>query len=533
MKRDDFIEISFDDLATTNKSNKSSIKKLLGDGKKKDYILDIDIKNNTTEASHGYSWGLLGDFLDAYDAGNTDTNALRWAFISAIATIKGRDCWVNFGGQPLYPNMYTLITGDPGCGKSTAINAAKGLLDELGYPSRTPEIVDAGKLAYYFTREYKDQRINAMPMEDMGGETQSAARDSFLKSFTNGENTLESMQISDRFSGRQFTTRGRLEDLDHDSLAVVAGEYTGVFPPSAKWFVSKALIDLYDAPDHPTYEISEGVILDRPIMSMLAGVTPAGLSKTFETSDLNTGLLTRVMLVHSKHVEKSDPFAQRHDFKLSTDLITSLHKIYDLKGEITISDEARKVFKLISVAQLNSSYDIRLTFYYNRRSLHLTKIAMVLALLNNRVEIQRSDIVTANTLLLYNEFYMPKCLTTFANTPQIKIRNEIIDYLEQHMTSSKPITSDDIVTNVSAKLGVSRDALIITQLQRLHDSGMIMVLSTLEGANNYILNKPRNTDILQAVDLKIAVVEAIPEWDISNYADNDTDPLTTSGDLEL
>ena len=526
----DKLKIDLSDL-TDPKKNQNTARQMLGDGKREDYRLNINIASDKTE---GYSWGLLADFLSAYDAGNTDTNSLRWAFLSTVATMKGRDCWVNFGGQPLYPNMYTLITGDPGCGKSTAINAAKSLLDELGYPSRTPDIIDAGKLGYYFTREYKEQRIEAMPLEDDATVTQSSAKQAFLNKFDTAANTLAAMEISDRFTGRQFNTRERLEELDHDALAIVAGEYTGTFPPNAKWFTSKALIDLYDAPDHNRYEINEGTILQRPIINLLGGVTPSGLTKTFEASDLHTGLLTRIMLVFSTQVEKSDPFAQRHDFKASTDLLNSLRTLYDYKGEIGITEEARKVYNLISVMQMNSTYDIRLEFYYNRRSLHLTKVAMLIALLNSRAEITKSDMITANTLMLFTEFNMPRCLSAFANTAQIKIRNEIIDYLEKHMAGKAGITSEDIVVNVSGKLGINQDSQVVRQLQRLHDSGMIMVMDNVKGANHYILNKPKNTDVIEATALKVADINAIPEWDFTSYANVDEDiDVLSSPEIEL
>lgn len=507
----------------------SLAKQMVGDGKREDIKLKINL---AADSKTGPSWGILQDFLDAYDAGNTDTNSLRWAFISTIGIMKGRDCWVNFGGQPLFPNMYTLITGDPGCGKSTAINAAKLLLSELGYPSRTPEIIEAGKLGYYFTREYKEQRVASMPMDDDASVTQSSARDAFLNKFNTSADTLAAIEISDRFTGKQLAARGRLEELDHDSLAVVAGEYAGTFPPGAKWFVSKALIDLYDAPDHDTYEINEGTILQRPIMNVLGGITPSGLAGAFDAADLHTGLLTRIMLVHSKLVEKSDPFRQKHDFKASTDLLNNLRRVYDFKGEMTIAADARQAYNIIAMAQMNSTYDIRLEFYYNRRSLHLTKVAMVIALCNSRTEITRSDMIAANTLLLYTEFNMPRCLSAFANTAQVKIRNEIIDYLEKHMASKSGITSEDIVVNVSSKLGINNDQMIVMQLQRLHDSGMIMVMDNSKGANNYILNKPKNTDVIEAMAVRVADISLIPEWDIASYANEDGDVLEDI-DIEL
>ena len=511
------LELDFSELSSTASDNAAAMKDILNPAARKPLTLNLEINADTTE---GYSWGILQDFLDTHDAGNTDTNALRWSFISMIGIIKGRDVWLDFGGEPLYPNMYTMIVGDPGSGKSTAIKKAKDLLDELGYPSLTPEMIDPSKLGYYCKREYKEGRIAAMPIEETASPIQSSAKAAFLKKFDTQADTVMAIEIADRHTDKQFIARGRLDNEDHDALSVVSGEYSGVFPPGSNWFTSKALIDLYDAHDHPFYEIQEGSILNHPIMNVLGGITPSGLAGTFKSSDLSTGLLTRMMLVHSKPVEKSNPFNQRHDYKSSTELLIQLRKVYDFKGQLTISKEAEKIYSLIDMSQLNSKYDIRLEFYYNRRMLHLTKVAMILALLNGREEISKSDMITANTLLLYTEFDMPRTLTAFANTAQIKIRNAIIDYLEKNMANSAGITSQDIHESISAKLGINKEAEVTKQMQRLVSSGMVIVLQQME-SNNYILNKPRNTDIVEAVALKVAIVEAIPEWSIANYAMQD------------
>nr|CAA6830471.1 MAG: Unknown protein [uncultured Thiotrichaceae bacterium] len=408
----------------------------------------------------------------------------------------------------------------------------RDLMDELGYPSKSPEIVEPAKMAYYFSNEYKQSRVDSLPIAESGSVVNSAAQRNFLASFNeDGKSAGMALEIRERHSGHQFKTKVRLDDLDHDALGIISSELMGTIPPNAKWFINKILIDLYDAHDYERYEPTEGVVLNKPIISLLGGITASGLAKTFDTSDFNTGLLTRIMLVHSKDVEKGNPFEQVHDYKASTILLEQLNKVYDFKGEITISEEAKKTYKIIAMMQHNTSYDIRLTFYYNRRTLFLTKISMILALLHGRSEINRADLVTANTLLLYTEFDMPKALTEFGNTATIRIRNAIIDYLEKQLNREQGVTSKNIIENVAAKLGLSRETAITLEIQNLVQTRLITALE-LDSVMQYHLSKPKNTDIIEAKKVKVADDAAIPEWNISEYnMEEDTGP--DWGDIKL
>jgi len=489
------------------------------------------------DTGNAYSWGLMSEFMDCYDKGNTDPNCLRWGFLSLLGIIKGRDCYVNFGGRPVYPNLYTAFVGNPGCGKSTALTVIKDLLQELGYPSTTPEIVEPNKLAYYFGKEYKGSRVDALPVEGRPNQVNQTARENFLDSFKQDElDPLTVLNIRDRHSGHQLIARSRLEELDHDCLTIISSELMGTIPPNAKWYVNKILIDLYDAHDHDTYEVAEGVILDQPIINLLGGITPTGLATTFNVSDFNTGLLTRIMLVHHREIEKGDPFAQTHDYKASTELLHSINRIYDFKGEITLTAEARQTYKLIDMTQYNAVYDTRLSFYYNRRSLFLVKVSMLIALMHGRTEIEKKDMVTANTLLLYTEYDMPKTLSSFGNTPSIKIRNTIIEFLEGQIKKANPTLSKDIVEHVSNKLGVSRESAITVELQKLISTGVVNYL-LMGDANQFFLSKPKNTDIIEALKAGVADYEAIPEWNISDYelAEEELDQVSVAdwSDIDL
>lgn len=521
--------------AAERKQQEEALAGLLSLGSKKKPKISPNVSSDKTD---GASWGLLDVFLDCYDKGNCDTNSLRWAFLSMIGTLKGRDCWVNFGGSPLHPNMYTALVGDAGCGKSTAIKIVRDMLEELGYPSRSPEIVDPNKLSMYFGTEYKASRTETLPMAEGGSVIHSAAKTNFLRSMQDDKvDHVLNLSIADRHSNQRFITKARLEELDHDALGIVSSELMGTIPPQAKWFVHKLLIDLYDAHDFERYEVAEGVVLNRPVMNLLGGITASGLADTFKVSDFSTGLLTRIMLVHARDVEKSDPFGQSEDYKDTTILLERLRKVYDFKGEVGISAEAKRTYRLITAASYNSVYDTRLTFYYNRRTLFLTKLAMIICLLHDRDTVSRSDMITANTLLLYTEFDMPKALTDFGNTPQVRIRNAIVEFLEKQKHKETLTTSEDITKAVVAKLGLRNPRGVIEEIRNLVQSKMVTALGTGAGdteVRTYHLDKPKNKDVIEALKIGVADIDAIPEWNITAYAlEEESDRLELGPDIEL
>jgi energy-coupling factor transporter ATP-binding protein EcfA2 len=483
-----------------------------------DIDIYVDFEETASPNDKNQSWGLMDDFLRAYNKGNVEINGLRWGFYSLFSLIKGRDVWLNYGGNALFPNLYVALVGNPGCGKSTAITVVKKIAQELGYPSFSPEIINPNKLFYYFQETYKASII------DMMNDSGVIVEDKFIQdkkaflasAFKEKSNPMLEFSISNRFDSPKSTQHLRLLELDHDAFGLWSSEFLGTIAPSNKWLVTKVLTDLYDAQDYTTYAPDEGIVLTRPIINLLGGVTTSGLAKSFGVEDFNNGLLTRMVLVKLGDIQKANPFGQKHNFVHSTQLLEDLENVYNMKGEITISKEAQDLFNRINNFQFNADYDIRLSFYYNRRSLILIKLSMLTALMNKRMVISDGDIKIANTLLMFTEFDMPSCLTDFASTTGIKIRNVIISYLETRLRTTEETTGDMIVKNVSQKLGIATPRPIILELKSLIESKAVLALP-MGDRDSYTLQKPKNVDILRAMDYDFVNVDFIPEWNINDY----------------
>jgi hypothetical protein len=77
------------------------------------------------------------DFFQQYFqyVGDTECPVLfhRWAAISGIGAILGRNYSLHHGHFTIHPNIYGMIIGNPGTRKSTAIRMMKHLVSAAGY----------------------------------------------------------------------------------------------------------------------------------------------------------------------------------------------------------------------------------------------------------------------------------------------------------------------------------------------------------------------------------------------------------------
>src|SRR5215207_10197519 len=56
----------------------------------------------------------------------------KWAAISAVAGALEQRVWVNpFGPKPVYPNMYIVLVGPPGVGKTVLTNEVEALWNDV------------------------------------------------------------------------------------------------------------------------------------------------------------------------------------------------------------------------------------------------------------------------------------------------------------------------------------------------------------------------------------------------------------------
>jgi hypothetical protein len=82
------------------------------------------------------------DFFTSYMeyVGHSESTTIyhRWAMLSGIGALLGRNVWIPFGHMTIYPNQYILLMGTAGARKASPLNIIKTLLQEAGYKRFAP-----------------------------------------------------------------------------------------------------------------------------------------------------------------------------------------------------------------------------------------------------------------------------------------------------------------------------------------------------------------------------------------------------------
>lgn len=265
----------------------------------------------------------------------------RWAGISFVAAALGRNCHVRLQLRPVYPNLFILLLGASGSGKSRAMVYGLQDLVPKDLINVAPNTVTWEMLVKRMGRSKSD------------------------------EDTPGWMEI-------------RIVDGEpHISSAVlVAVDEISNFIQENNPAMLDVLTALYDCPTTWQKETKssgsdhvEGVCLN-----MLGGVTPEKLLKIIPDGSFKYGFTSRLIIVHSDEVNKQSLFGgeSARQQELGKKLKTDLEKLTQLWGEFTFAPEVREGFDDWWMRGMNPVPNHpRLRTYNTRRHVHLAKLSLI------------------------------------------------------------------------------------------------------------------------------------------------------------
>jgi len=260
----------------------------------------------------------------------------QWCGISIIAACLRRQVWLNMGHFEVYPNMYIVLVGPPGCRKNSAINIATKL---------------------------------AFKLDDVKFSADATTREALIRAIAGSEAKIELTE--------------KKEPYVHSSLTIISKELS-VFLGTNNYDLLSLLTDLYDCHDKWEYRTKNmGIDTIRGVwLNMLAGTTPTWLVGSVPMNAIGGGFTSRVIFVvedRPRH-RNARPLLSEHEKKLQADLWYDLEKISMMKGEMNLDDSGEKWFiDWYEGNPLKSNNDIRFEGYYERKHIHLLKTAMIIS----------------------------------------------------------------------------------------------------------------------------------------------------------
>lgn len=263
----------------------------------------------------------------------------RWAGIFMLAASMERRLWVKTNISKLYPNLYVILVGPPGVGKTLMTSLIRNFLHRLNE--------DDDKNAFHLANE---------------SETHASIGDSL------------------REATRRFIDQRSMEAMSYNALTVVSNEL-GVFLPEYDSTMMNKMTSLYDGHIYSERRRTKDLqfVIEQPTMNMIAATTPSYLIETLPPGAWDQGFLSRTMIAFSSESLTRDLFGETiMQEKLEIDLIHDLKHIFGLSGPLTFEKDA-----IVAIETWNRSGrqplpdHPRLLNYNTRRAAHLLKLCMI------------------------------------------------------------------------------------------------------------------------------------------------------------
>lgn len=350
--------------------------------------------------------------------------------VSCIGAFLGRRFWLPFGAWKIFPNFYTMLMGNPGTRKNTAVNLGTGIIDTAGFTAFSANKTRLEKFLIDLEGDTPD-----------GEEPRRNGRNIVLENLGLGGDTEEDV------SG-----------LDPKEVFICAPEFNTFMPRGDIDFIA-ILGDLWDWDNDKRrwkhrLKNSKQVHIFQPTISLLAGNTHAGFQDMFPPQSIGQGFLSRLILVYSEPSGKKISFPTPPPQKAKDELIRHFTEIRSkIVGPAQITPPAKNALDII-YRTWHELDDQRFKHYSTRRFTHLLKLVLICAASRISTKIDMPDVLLASSLLSFTESQMPKALGEFGKSRNAEAANKIMQKLYE---TKKPLTIVDLWKVVNNDLEKMKD----------------------------------------------------------------------------
>jgi hypothetical protein len=331
--------------------------------------------------------GWLGAYLD-YSQGNEAPGAFHfWTGVALLGAACKRNFYIDQGSYFIYPNQYILIIAPSGAKKSSSLAIGNNLLESLNL-MLTDEGVDEADLIKIAPKRLAPERF-----------VYSLQAKEVIDPVTNNTRWADSVAF-----------------FGVTELVVLLGK--SVF--HSDQFVH-LLTELWDCPEE--YPVSTFVrgdeVLRNVAVSLVACTTESWLYEATQEDIFTGGFMGRCVVVPRGYTNKFYPIPAPLDPIQRNELAKWLIPLATAKKtavQITAWDWYRDWYKKNKEATAVCT-DKKMEGYYNRRDVHLMKLALVLSKSEGHGAILQEDLEVALKILEHEEKFLPQVLNNVGVHP--------------------------------------------------------------------------------------------------------------------
>lgn len=385
-------------------------------------------------------------FLDLTSATQSPPIFRKWAAASIISGALERKVWVKVGGRLLYPNMYVLLVGGPGVGKTDAIR------EMFDFSSKLPT-------------------LHLAPS--------NISRASLIDSLNKAARTV-------------LRPSEPIPHITFNMLTAAADEF-GVFLSQYETSFMSTLNKLYDGTIYTEEKRSmkEGIKMDKPLLNLLAGTTPAWLGATLPETAWAEGFSSRLMMIYSGERIKIDLFADVVTNEvLREGLEFDLKNIHHLYGQFELEEEVVSLFQDWYMADCPPIPDHpRLEHYIPRRHIHLFKLAIIMSVQrSSELVIRVEDYQAAMDMFLEAEAFMPDVFRAMRMINQdVSVYDETYRFVHTAwVKEDKPVSEHRIIHFITQRAPNHS----VKNILELMVSSKMLVIANIAGEGGRASYKP-------------------------------------------
>lgn len=397
--------------------------------------------------THLNGYDLASDFITDFLNYTADLQSPKiyrlWSAICAIAGALERRIWTDNQNRPAYPNLYVLLVGAPGVGKTNSINLVENL--------------------WRSTKE-----LHIAP-----------------------HNTTKASLIDRLEDSKRIVLVKPDFPVDYTCLLVVVDELNVLIPAYDSAYLG-TISRIWDNPDFHEEARRTGqkteTKIDKPTLNILTGVQPEFLGSIIPTEAWGQGAMARFIMIYSNEVINTDiwgAYRNPHTDPAFAALKEKFKPMLRLWGQCqwhpaaadTLSDWARDGCPPVP-------HHVRLEHWNRRRAQMVMKLSMISAVSRTMTTVvEPGDLARAFEWLMEVEAHIPSVFHAMATGPDRHILDELYYYLiSEYNKTQMTIPKSRLVRFLQNRMAVDK---IDKAIESLVESDR---LTRIGGTNGFLPN---------------------------------------------
>ena len=344
--------------------------------------------------------GLYEKYMDYVAPFKGSKRYHKWAIIATIGALLERRCWYPIGGLGrLHPNMYILLVGGAGTGKSTVGGLVASLVKEhnRGLPTL-------------------DERIKFGPTKF----SPAALIETFKRTYV------------------------KRNDVEQSAMWFYSSELSTGIKDIGGGSVADDLLEFFDCNNIFEKDTLSGgkVEIIKPCLNILGCTTPSFISKFLPREQSGTGLAARLILVPEFDRVPMDPEVPVGDKAKKRAVMSEIARIHSIEGAFTNTPDVKDFWAVWYEQNQTEIYKESdgsfMRDYLARKGVMIRKIAMCLSASRScDMIITKMDYVNAIAMLDEIQPDMLRCFTVTDSRKVTDFAKQIMDTVPADRNMSK------------------------------------------------------------------------------------------------